>query len=65
MMNKFEAALEKTKQSGHELEHDPPHSLASVDRYTCKKCGRAVLGNHSTAYGSATEAPCPKKDGVT
>ena len=62
-MNRFEEALNKAREGGHDLEHDPPHSLSSMDRYTCKKCGRAVLGNYGTAYGGATEGPCAKREG--
>lgn len=60
MSSAFTGALETARAGGHELEHDPPHALASVDRYTCKRCGRAVLGNYGHAYGSAAEGPCPK-----
>jgi hypothetical protein len=62
MKSKLEMALAKAKENGHVLEHDPPHALASVDRYTCKNCGRAVLGHFTTAYGSAIEGgPCPSR----
>lgn len=57
-MSKLQSAVDKARASGHDLEHDPPHLLSSMDRFTCRKCGRAVLGNHSTAYGSATDGPC-------
>ena len=60
-MSKFKAALVKAKAAGHDLEHDPPsNTLSSMDRYTCKTCGRAVLGNFDSAYGSATEIDCIK-----
>lgn len=57
-MNKFQSAIAAATAAGHDLEHDPPHALASVDRYTCKRCGCAVLGNARNAYGSAMEQPC-------
>lgn len=56
-MGSYEKALTEAKKNGHELVNDPP-VFASVNRSTCKKCGRAVLGNSRTAYGSATEGPC-------
>lgn len=56
-MSKFEEAVKKALEGGHDLENDPP-MLSSMSRHTCRKCGRAVLGNHNTAYGSATEGPC-------
>jgi hypothetical protein len=60
-MSKFDEAIKKAEAAGHDLKSDPPANLlASVDRYTCKNCGRAVLGNNRNAYGSATEAPCAK-----
>lgn len=58
MPSKFDAALAQARAAGHEMEHDPPHALASVDRYTCKHCGKAVLGNFTVAYGSALEGEC-------
>lgn len=58
--DKFATALARAKLDGHDLENDPP-VFSSVSRHTCKKCGRAVLGNYSVAYGSVTEGPCPAK----
>lgn len=60
-MNKFEAALEAATAAGHDLEHDPSHALSSMGRYTCRHCGRAVVGTSSHAYGSATEEACTAK----
>ncbi len=56
MPSALETACKLATVRGHDLEYDPPHSLSSVDRYTCRKCGRAVLGGYSNAYGSATSA---------
>lgn len=61
MTNKFEDALNRAKKAGHQLQNDPP-VFSSMERHTCRACGRAVLGNYSTAYGSATEEPCPKAE---
>lgn len=44
---------------GHDMISDPPaNTLSNMDRYSCKKCWRAVLGNGSTVYGSAIEIDC-------
>lgn len=50
--------IEAAKKRGHDLAHDPPHTLVRMDRYTCRGCGAAVLGNGVTAYGSALERDC-------
>jgi hypothetical protein len=58
-MNKFKEAVQAAKEAGHELVWDPPANVfAKVGRYTCRKCGKAVLGDWSTAYGAATESGC-------
>ena len=61
-MSKFEEALKAARAAGHDLTNDPPHSLSSVNRYTCTKCGKAVLGSDDNVYGSAVKEPC-KPDG--
>lgn len=43
---------------GHDLFLDPPAALTRVERWTCSRCGRAVLRNGSHVYGSATTEPC-------
>lgn len=58
MIHSLEVALAGAKRHGHVFEHDPPHALSTVDRFTCKKCGKSVLGNHEIAYGSAMEGAC-------
>jgi hypothetical protein len=51
----------QAKSLGHDMEHDPPaNELSRVARYTCSKCGRAVLANGGTVYGSALEVECKK-----
>lgn len=45
-------------QAGHALEVDPPHSLSSVSRWTCRTCGDAVLMSGATVYGGVTERTC-------
>jgi len=60
-MSKFEEALKAARAAGHDLENDPP-TMAFVRRYTCKNCGKAVLGSDDNVYGSAVKEPC-KPDG--
>ncbi|TXS35263.1 hypothetical protein [Streptomyces sp. t39] len=43
---------------GHDFEDDAPHALSSVERWTCKRCGAAVLRSRGYVYGSATEDHC-------
>lgn len=57
-MKSFDEAFKKAKDNGHKFIYDPPHSLSSMNRYTCEKCGKAVLGNSTSGYGSATEDTC-------
>ncbi|HEX2880365.1 MAG TPA: hypothetical protein VHO25_12610 [Polyangiaceae bacterium] len=56
-MNKFKDAVAAAQATGHVLVEDPS-GFASVGRYTCSRCGKAVLGNSRVAYGGATESPC-------
>jgi len=53
----FQQGIEKAKLNGHEFINDPP-VFASVNRYTCKHCGQAVLGKGMVIYGSALEKDC-------
>lgn len=43
---------------GHAFEDDPPHALSRVERWTCTRCGAAVLRNSSVVYGSAATDEC-------
>ena len=43
---------------GHDFEDDSPHALSRVERWTCKRCGWAVLRNGAIVYGSAIEGRC-------
>lgn len=47
----------------HDLEWDPPHGLSSARRWTCRRCGHAVLSYGSNVYGTATHAPCETAPG--
>lgn len=42
----------------HTLADDPPHGLSSVARWTCVRCGCAVLANGPVIYGSASTEEC-------
>lgn len=42
----------------HTLETDTPHALSSVERWTCTRCGCAVLVKGGHVYGSASVEEC-------
>jgi hypothetical protein len=50
-------AQEIALQLGHDVESDPPF-MSSASRWTCKRCGRAVLQNGRVVYGQASEERC-------
>lgn len=50
--------LVRARSLGHDPEHDPPWGLASGDRWTCKRCGSAVLIVRHNIYGGAMERTC-------
>jgi hypothetical protein len=58
----MEDAKQLATSRGHDIEWDP--SATGVARWTCKRCGRAVLIHNGVTWGSATENDCEKKDGV-
>lgn len=43
---------------GHEVEEDPFGGFSQAERWTCTRCGSAVLRCGSNIYGSATEKDC-------
>jgi len=45
-------------KAGHDLEWDPPAAMTAVCRWTCVRCGDAVLVNGNVVYGSATREAC-------
>lgn len=61
MIHALKDALRQAQADGHDMEHDSLHALAYVDRYTCKLCGCAVLGNVDSAYGDARLVSCSKR----
>lgn len=55
----FDEAVEKAKGLGHNMISDPPDTLTGqLDRWSCNKCGRAVLSCNGNVYGSAMSMPC-------
>lgn len=42
----------------HTLENDPPHAASAATRWTCIRCGCAVLVNDGYVYGSASAEEC-------
>lgn len=54
----FDEAVEKAKGLGHTMISDPPHELSRAWRWSCNKCGRAVLSCNGNVYGSAMEKDC-------
>jgi adenine-specific DNA methylase len=49
--------LERVK-AGHAVERDPPAALTRAERWTCPRCGDAVLRYDEHIYGGATERTC-------
>lgn len=45
-------------QAGHTVQSDPPATLTALQRWTCTRCGDAVLRYGPRIYGAATERPC-------
>jgi hypothetical protein len=43
---------------GHVIEDDSPGGLSRVQRWTCGRCGDAILRYGSNVYGSALDTPC-------
>ncbi|MFH8380670.1 hypothetical protein ACH4E7_06970 [Kitasatospora sp. NPDC018058] len=40
------------------FEWDPPAAITAVERWTCTRCGDAVLDNRGYLYGGATTTAC-------
>ncbi len=51
-------AIGKAVQLGHDVEVDPPAACTAARRWTCKRCGDAVLAYGTNIYGSASKEPC-------
>ncbi|MGW2169122.1 hypothetical protein ACWC1C_01165 [Streptomyces sp. NPDC001705] len=49
---------QEARGKGHDFEDDPPHGLSRVERWTCTRCGHAVLRNGGVVYGSAVTEEC-------
>lgn len=52
------AAAFAAADRGHAVEWDPPAALTSVTRWTCTRCGSAVLVRHDIPYGTAYTEDC-------
>jgi len=51
--------VRRAETLGHTPEWDGwTYGLSNVGRWTCTKCGRAVLDSGSAVYGSAIEQEC-------
>lgn len=47
----------RATELGHTMENDPPFA-SSASRWTCTRCGAAVLHNGGHVYGTAVEETC-------
>lgn len=54
----FPSELRNRVGEGHVLEWDPPAAFTATRRWTCARCGDAVLVNGSVVFGSATREGC-------
>lgn len=51
--------VERAAALGHDCIDDPPSgAFTSASRWTCTRCGRAVIRNGNVVYGSAIERIC-------
>jgi len=53
-----EPATAKATANGHTVEWDPPASLTAARRWTCTRCGDAVLDYNGNVYGGAVDRTC-------
>lgn len=54
-------AIDRAKVRGHAVEYDGP-TVGGADRWTCTRCGRAVLWASGPMYGSALIYECMTLD---
>lgn len=52
------APVEMATARGHTVEYDQPAINTRAERWTCTRCGLAVLRFCGNIYGSATEQDC-------
>ena len=52
-------AIDRAKVRGHAVEYDGP-TLGGADRWTCIRCGRAILKAGGPFYGSAKDEECAR-----
>jgi hypothetical protein len=43
---------------GHALVWDPPAAMTGAERWTCQRCGRAVIRYSGVVSGAAAETDC-------
>lgn len=53
-----EPAVAKAVENGHTVEWDAPAGISAVRRWTCTRCGDAVLDNRGHLYGGAFDRTC-------
>lgn len=45
---------------GHDVKPDPPHEMSRAERWTCTRCGGAVIRYNGNVYGAAVDYTCAK-----
>lgn len=53
-----EPAVARATEKGHNVEWDAPAGMTAVRRWTCTRCGDAVLDNRGHLYGGALDRTC-------
>lgn len=53
-----EPAVAAATEKGHTIEWDPPAALTAARRWTCRRCGNAVLDYQGNVYGGALQITC-------
>lgn len=54
----YTEAPRRAEALGHEPESDPPFGMTRAERWTCTRCGDAVLKYNDNIYGSAVDEVC-------
>lgn len=55
---RVEPAVAEAAEKGHTVEWDPPPGLNAARRWTCTRCGNAVLDYRGNVYGGALQITC-------
>ncbi len=53
-----EPAVAKAAEKGHTVQWDPPWGMTAARRWTCTRCGDAVLDYCGNVYGGAVDRTC-------